>query len=64
MFRRDLEAVGIAYAVNTSDGPEHADFHALRHSFLTMRGRHGVDLRAVRELGRGRNPPSHDRRQP
>ncbi len=50
MLRRDLEAVGIPYAVESSDGPEFADFHALRHTYLTMLGRNGVDLRTAQEL--------------
>jgi integrase len=50
MLRRDLEAVGIPYAVDGPDGPLYADFHALRHSYLTMLGRHGVDLRTAQEL--------------
>ena len=50
MIRRDLEAVGIPYTVEGPDGPEHADFHSLRHSYLTMLGRHGVDLRTAQEL--------------
>jgi integrase len=50
MLRRDLEAVGIPYAVDGPDGPEYADFHALRHTYLTMLGRNGVDLRTVQEL--------------
>ena len=50
MFRRDLEAAGIAYAVDGPDGPVYADFHSLRHTYLTMIGRHGVDLRTVQEL--------------
>jgi integrase len=50
MFRRDLEAAGIAYAVEGPDGPEYADFHSLRHTYLTMLGRHGVDLRTAQEL--------------
>ena len=32
------------------DGPEHADFHSLRHSYLTALGRSGVDLRVQQEL--------------
>ncbi len=50
MLRRDLEAVGIPYAVDGPDGPEYADFHSLRHTYLTMLGRNGVDLRTAQEL--------------
>ena len=50
MLRRDLDTAGIPYAVDGPNGPEHADFHALRHTYLTMLGRNGVDLRTVQEL--------------
>jgi integrase len=50
MLRADLEAASIPYAVEGPDGPEHADFHALRHSFLTLGGRSGIDLRTLQEL--------------
>ncbi len=50
MLRIDLEAAGIAYAVEGPDGPEYADFHALRHSYLTLGGRSGIDLRTLQEL--------------
>jgi hypothetical protein len=50
MIRGDLEAAGIAYAVEGPDGPEYADFRALRHSFLTLGGRSGIDLRTLQEL--------------
>ncbi|MBM3984022.1 MAG: hypothetical protein FJ304_27890, partial [Planctomycetes bacterium] len=50
MLRRDLEAVEVPYSVEGPDGPEYADFHALRHTYLTMLGRHGVDLRTAQEL--------------
>ena len=50
MIRRDLEAAGIPYATEGPDGPEYADFHALRHSFLTLGGRSGIDLRTLQEL--------------
>ncbi len=50
MLRRDLEAVDIPYSVEGPDGPEYADFHALRHTYLTMLGRNGVDLRTAQEL--------------
>lgn len=57
MLRADLEAVGIPYAVEGPDGPEYADFHALRHSFLTMGGRSGIDLRTLQELA-GHSTPT------
>ncbi len=57
MLRADLEAVGIPYAVEGPDGLEHADFHALRHSFLTLGGRSGIDLRTLQELA-GHSTPT------
>jgi integrase len=57
MLRRDLEAAGIAYAVEGPDGPEHADFHSLRHSYLTLGGRSGIDLRTLQELA-GHSTPT------
>ena len=50
MLRIDLEAAGIPYTVEGPDGPLHADFHALRHSYLTLGGRAGIDLRTLQEL--------------
>ncbi len=50
MLRGDLAKAGIPYVVKTSDGPLYADFHALRHSFLTLGGRSGIDLRTLQEL--------------
>lgn len=50
MIRLDLEAVGIPYVVEGPHGPEYADFHALRHSYLTLLGRSGVDLRTAQVL--------------
>jgi integrase/recombinase XerC len=50
MIRIDLDAAGIPYATEGPDGPEYADFHALRHSFLTLGGRSGIDLRTLQEL--------------
>jgi hypothetical protein len=34
MLQAALEAAGIPYTVEGPDGPLHADFHALRHSYL------------------------------
>ena len=46
----DLEAAGIIYVVEGPDSPEYADFHALRHSFLTLGRRSGIDLGTLQEL--------------
>ena len=50
MLRFDLDAAGIPYAVEGPDGLEYADFHSLRHSFLTLGGRSGIDLRTLQVL--------------
>jgi excisionase family DNA binding protein len=50
MLRGDLEAAGIPYVVAGPDGPLHADFHSLRHSYLTLGGQAGIDLRTLQVL--------------
>jgi hypothetical protein len=50
MLRGDLAAASIPYAVEGTDGPLYADFHALRHTYLTLGGRAGIDLRTLQEL--------------
>src|SRR5262249_5159275 len=50
MLRGDLEAAGIPYATAGPDGLLFADFHSLRHSYLTLGGRAGIDLRTLQEL--------------
>jgi integrase len=57
MLRIDLDAAGIPYAVERPDGPLYADFHALRHTYLTLGGRAGIDLRTLQELA-GHSTPT------
>lgn len=57
MLRGDLEVAGIPYAVEGPDGLLYADFHALRHSYLTLGGRAGIDLRTLQELA-GHSTPN------
>lgn len=45
MLRIDLEVAGLPYVVEGPDGALYADFHALRHSYLTLGGQAGIDLR-------------------
>lgn len=56
MLRRDLDAASIPYIVEGPDGPEYADFHSLRHTFLTLGGRSGIDLRTLQELAGHSSP--------
>ncbi len=57
MIRCDLEAAGIPYSIMGPDGPEFADFHSLRHTYLTLLGRSGVDLKTAQELA-GHSTPT------
>ncbi len=56
MLRGDLAAAGIPYTVEGPDGPLFADFHALRHTYLTLGGRAGIDLRTLQELAGHSDP--------
>ncbi|MHB1524620.1 MAG: tyrosine-type recombinase/integrase [Candidatus Dormibacteria bacterium] len=56
MLRGDLQAAGIPYVVEGPDGPLYADFHALRHTYLTLSGRAGIDLRTLQELAGHHSP--------
>ncbi len=57
MLRRDLIAADVPYVVEGPDGPEYADFHSLRHTYLTLGGRSGIDLRTLQELA-GHSTPT------
>lgn len=52
MLQRDLEACGIPYVTDGPDGPLYADFHALRHSYITLLERAGVGVKLAQELAR------------
>jgi integrase len=52
MFRKDLESAGIPYVIDGPDGPLFADFHALRHSYITLLERSGVGPKAAQTLAR------------
>lgn len=57
MLHLDLDSVGIPYSVEGPDGPLFADFHALRHTYLTLGSRAGIDLRTLQELA-GHSTPT------
>jgi integrase len=52
MLRRDLADVGIPYVVKSPDGDRYADFHGLRHSYITLLDRAGASPNAAKELAR------------
>jgi integrase len=52
MLRIDLEAAGISYVDEGPDGLLYADFHSLRHSFLTLLARSGVHPKLSQALAR------------
>jgi hypothetical protein len=51
MLRIDLEAAGIPYMIEGPEGALFADFHSLRHSFLTMLAMSGVHPKLMQSLG-------------
>ncbi len=56
MLQADLEAAGIPYTVEGPDGPLHADFHALRHSYIRLLDQAGATLKEAMQLARHSDP--------
>jgi integrase len=52
MLRKDLESVGIPYVAKGPGGNRFADFHSLRHSYVTLLDRAGASPNAAKELAR------------
>jgi integrase len=53
---RDLTAAGVQYCLQTLDGPKYADFHALRHSYLSALAAAGVGVKELQTLARHADP--------
>ena len=47
-----LAAAGVPYAVEGPDGPLYADFHALRHTYVSMLARSGATVKQAQTLAR------------
>jgi len=56
MLRIELDACGIPYATEGPDGPLYADFHALRHSFISLLDHSGATLKEAMQLARHSDP--------
>lgn len=56
MLRIDLKAAGVPYCVEGPDGKEFADFHALRHTFLSALSAAGVGAKDMQTLARHSDP--------
>jgi hypothetical protein len=52
MLADDLAAAGVPYVVQGPDGPLYADFHALRHTYISTLTRAGLSAKQVQELAR------------
>jgi hypothetical protein len=56
MFRVELDACDIPYAIAGPDGPLYADFHALRHSYVALLDQAGASLKQAMHLARHSDP--------
>jgi integrase len=56
MIRPDLRAAVIPYVVDTPEGKRYADFHSLRHSFLSSLAAADVGIKELQTLARHSTP--------
>jgi len=56
MLRIDLDAAGVPYTVEGPAGLLFADFHSLRHSFISLLDRSGASLKVAMQLARHSDP--------
>jgi integrase len=56
MLRTDLATAGIPFRVEGPDGPLFADFHALRHTYITRLEQSGVTIKQAQALARHSDP--------
>src|SRR5262249_17171366 len=56
VLRRDLAAANVPYCLPTLEGPRFADFHSLRHSYLSALAAAGVGVKELQELARHSDP--------
>jgi integrase/recombinase XerD len=56
VLRGDLKAAGIPYVVGGPDGPLYADFHSLRHSYVTAAVENSPDVKTAQALARHSSP--------
>jgi Phage integrase family len=56
MLRIDLEAAGVPYSVDGPNGKEFADFHSLRHTFLSALSAAGTGAKELQTLARHSDP--------
>jgi integrase len=56
MLRIDLDAAGIPYVIQGTDGPLYSDFHSLRHCFIGLLDKAGATLKEAMQLARHSDP--------
>lgn len=56
MLRIDLDAAEIPYVIDGPDGKVYADFHSLRHSFVSLLDQSGASLKQAMQLARHSDP--------